>query len=80
MEEMLPIMWRRRIRSTHNNHVSEEKGGCLSQPHFEGSVRSPLTLSKMGLGSPPGLPKLQNLIARAKTPYIGVLIISLERS
>ncbi len=29
----------------------------VSQPHFEGSVRSPLTLLKMGLGSPPGLPK-----------------------
>ncbi len=25
----------------------------LSQPHFEGSVRSPLTFPKMGLESPP---------------------------
>jgi hypothetical protein len=25
----------------------------VSQPHFEGVVRSPLTLPKMGLGSPP---------------------------
>jgi hypothetical protein len=24
----------------------------MSQPHFEGVVRSPLTLPKMGLGSP----------------------------
>ncbi len=30
----------------------------LSQPHFEGSVRSPFTLPKMGLGSPLGLPKI----------------------
>jgi hypothetical protein len=30
----------------------------LSQPHFEGVVRSPLTLLKMGLGSPPRLPKI----------------------
>jgi len=29
----------------------------LSQPHFEGSVRSPLTLPKMRLGSPPRLSK-----------------------
>jgi hypothetical protein len=29
----------------------------MSQPHFEGVVMSPLTLPKMGLGSPPGLPK-----------------------
>jgi hypothetical protein len=28
--------------------------------HFEGVVRSPLTLLKMGLGSPPGLPKTQS--------------------
>jgi hypothetical protein len=30
----------------------------MSQPHFEGNVRLPLTLLKMGLGSPPGLPKI----------------------
>ncbi len=30
-------------------------GQQLSQPHFEGSVRSPFTLPKMGLGSLPGL-------------------------
>ncbi len=38
----------------------------MLQPHFEGSVRSPLTLPKMGLGSPPGLPKIQNKIAGSK--------------
>ncbi len=38
----------------------------LSQPHFEGSVRSPLTLPKMGVWSPPGLPKIQKTIAGAK--------------
>jgi hypothetical protein len=30
---------------------------ALLQPHFEGSVRSPLTLSKMELGSPPKTPE-----------------------
>jgi len=37
-----------------------------------------LTFPKWGLGSPPGLPKLQSLIAGVKTPRIGVLFISLE--
>jgi hypothetical protein len=37
-----------------------------------------LTFPKLGLGSPPGLPKLQSLIAKAKTPYIGVFFISLK--
>jgi len=37
-----------------------------------------LTLPKWGLGSPPGLSKLQSSIIRAKTPHIGVLFISLE--
>jgi hypothetical protein len=52
----------------------------MSQPHFEGSVRSPLTLPKMGLGSPPGLPKSQSVIAQVKTPCIQASFISLERS
>jgi hypothetical protein len=52
----------------------------MSQPHFEGSVRSPLTLPKMGLGSPLGLPKTQNTIARVKTPRIDVFFIMLESS
>jgi hypothetical protein len=50
------------------------------QPHFEGSVRSPLTLSKMGLGSPSGLPKIQSTIAKVKTPCIEAFFILLERS
>jgi hypothetical protein len=37
-----------------------------------------LTFLKWGLGSPLGLPKLQSLIARVKTPCIEVLFISLE--
>jgi hypothetical protein len=37
-----------------------------------------LTLSKWGLGSLSGLPKLQSLIARVKTPCIRVFFISLE--
>jgi hypothetical protein len=37
-----------------------------------------LTLPKLGLGSPLGLPKFQSLIAGVKTPYIVVFFISLE--
>jgi hypothetical protein len=52
----------------------------LSQPHFEGSVRSPLTLLKMGLGSPLGLLKIQSTIAGIKTPCIEAFFIPLEIS
>ncbi len=51
----------------------------LSQPHFEGSVRSPLTLPKMGLESPPKLPKTQSSIAGVKTPRLEVFFILLEK-
>ncbi len=54
--------------------------GIMSQPHFEGSVRSPLTLPKMGLESPLGLPKIQSSIVGAKTSYLEVLFIPLKRS
>jgi len=54
--------------------------GNMSQPHFEGSVKSLLTLSKMGLGSLPGLPKAQNVIVGVKTPRIDMFFILLERS
>jgi len=37
-----------------------------------------LTFSKWGLGSLPGLLKFQSLIVRAKTPCIGVFLISLK--
>jgi hypothetical protein len=37
-----------------------------------------LTFPKWGLGSPPGLPKLQSLIARVKTLCIETYFISLE--
>ncbi len=37
-----------------------------------------LTLPKWGLGSPPGLPKLQSSIARVKTPCSEAFYISLE--
>jgi len=50
----------------------------LSQPYFEGSVRMKFTLPKLGLGSPPRLPKLQSSIAGVKTPRIGVFFISLK--
>jgi hypothetical protein len=36
-----------------NKLVSVELEHFLSQPHFKGSVGSPLTFPKMGLGSPP---------------------------
>jgi hypothetical protein len=41
----------------------EGGGAPVSQPHFEGSVKSPLTLLKMGVWSPPGLPEIQKTIA-----------------
>ncbi len=52
----------------------------LSQPHFQGSVRSPLTFPKMGLGSPSGFLIIQNVIAGVKIPHIEVFFIPLERS
>ncbi len=52
----------------------------LSQPHFEASVRMKLTLPKVGIWSPLGLPKTQSLIVGAKTPCIEVFFISLKRS
>ncbi len=63
----------------HQSHIQKQQG-LLSQPHFEGSVRSPFTLPKMGLGSPSGLPKTQSAIAKVKTPHIEALFILLERS
>ncbi len=36
------------------------------------------TFPKWGLGSPPGLPKLQSSSVKVKTPRIGVFFISLE--
>jgi hypothetical protein len=48
----------------------ELEWALVSQPHFEGNVRLPLTLPKMGLGSPPGFPKIQSAIEGAKTPCI----------
>jgi hypothetical protein len=49
----------------------------LSQPHFEASVRMKLTLPKVGTWSPLGLPKIQSLISRVKTPRIEMLFIPL---
>jgi len=42
------------------------------------SVKMKLTLLKLGLGNPLGLPKLQSSIAGVKTLHIGVFFISLE--
>jgi hypothetical protein len=52
----------------------------MSQPHFEGSVKSPLTLPKMGVWSPPRLLKTQKTIAGVKKPRIEVFFIPLQRS
>jgi len=50
------------------------------QLHFGLSVRMKFTLLEVGTWSPLGLPKIQSLIARVKTPRIGVFFISMERS
>jgi hypothetical protein len=55
-------------------------GGECRNPHFEGNVRSPLTLPKMGLGSPPKLSKTQSAITGVKTPCIEVFFILLQSS
>jgi hypothetical protein len=52
---------------------------ALLQPRFGISVRMKLTLPKVGSWSPSRLPKIQSLIARVKTPRIGVFLMSLER-
>jgi hypothetical protein len=52
----------------------------MSQPHFEGNVKLPLTLPKMGRGSPPGLSKTQSAIEGVKTPCIEAFFIPLEIS
>jgi len=52
----------------------------MSQPHFEGVVKLPLTLPKIGLESLPGLSKIQSVIAGVKTPCIEAFFIPLERS
>jgi len=63
-----------------HRHISLLKSDIVSQPHFEGSVRSPFKFPKMRLESPPGLPKIQNSIAGVKTPRIEVFLIPLESS
>ncbi len=62
------------------HHYQKVQVPSLSQPHFEGSVRLPLTLLKMGLESPSGLSKNQSSIAQVKTPRLEVLFIPLKRS
>jgi hypothetical protein len=70
----------KKVRNLDEQHLYEDFwNGKLSQPHFEGVVRSPLTLPKMGLGSPPGLPKTQIAIAGVKTPRIEEFFIQLKR-
>jgi len=43
-------------------------------------VRRRLTLPKVEIGSPSGLPQLQSSTAEGKTPGLEVLFIPLERS
>ncbi len=52
----------------------------LSQPHFEASVRMRLTLPKVGIWSPSGLPQFQSSTAEGKTPCLEVFFVLLERS
>jgi hypothetical protein len=51
----------------------------LLQPHFGLSVRVKPTLPKVGTWSPSGLLKTQSSSWRAKTPCIGVFLVSLEK-
>jgi len=50
----------------------------VSQPHFEASVKMRLTLSKVGIWSPLGLPQLQSSTAKGKTPLLEMSFILLE--
>jgi len=52
----------------------------MSQPHFEASVRMRLTLPKVGIWSPQGLPQFQSSTTEGKTLRLEVLFIPLERS
>ncbi len=49
----------------------------MSQPHFWKNVKMTHTL-EMGLGSPPGLPKLHSSIAGVKTSRLEAFFMSLE--
>jgi hypothetical protein len=51
---------------------------CVVATLLGENVRMRLTLPKWGLESPLGLPKVQNSIARVKTPYLEEFCISLE--
>jgi hypothetical protein len=59
--------------------VKFSKQATMSQPHFEASVRMKLTLPKVGIWSPSGLPQLQSSIVEGKTPCLEVFFIPLER-
>jgi len=52
----------------------------LSQPHFGQVWGWSPTLPKLGIWSPPGLPNVQSSTERAKTPCLGVFLVSLKRS
>ncbi len=64
----------------HSLSTFDARTGHVSQPHFGLSVRVKPTLPKVGTWSPPGLLKTQSSSWRAKTPRIGVFLVSLERS
>ncbi len=65
------LLWHCKIMFNHHNVL-------LSQPHFWKNVRMTLTLSKWGLGSPPGLLKLQISIVGVKTPRLEAFFMTLE--
>jgi hypothetical protein len=63
----------------HNNDLSLEDLGCHN-PTLGLNVRKQFTFPKMGKWSPFGFPKTQSLIWGAKSPCIGVFLVSLKRS
>ncbi len=65
----------RKCAKSKKTYKDFKEGAKVLQPHFEGVVRSPLTLPKMGLESPSGLPKTQSVIAGVKTPHIEAFFI-----
>ncbi len=66
--------------SVSNSSFVNLKRDALSQPHFGWSGRMKLPFPKLEIWSPSGLPNVYSSTAKAKTPRIGVFLMSLERS
>jgi hypothetical protein len=61
-------------------HINYEKESSCRNPTLAKCGGEAQHLEKVRVGSPPGLPNVQSSTARGKTPCIGVLLVSLERS